>query len=237
MVDPVEEQINFMIDEIDAMVTGKYPFKLRDILEHPLDYKERPTIFAELEKLKMDVTEYFERRKADLADGTRLYMEDAAKASNVAKRMEEDIVSAAKTAKKPVVKPLTFARKDEEDEILFVEKYEDSYAKVIQALVDNCLFVVDSCIQLDGFKVGRWVFPDSSGKNRAIFISFPINPAGAFDIARDQMLLALDAVKSEVMTQLSLEGKPLPIAPKPIAPAGKAEEPDARGGKPKKGAS
>jgi len=232
MVDPVEEQINLIIDEIDATIAGKYPFRLRDMLEHPLDYKDRPTILIEIEKLKADVADYFAKRKEEVADATRAYMEEAAKASRVAERFQDAIESAAKSAKKPIVSPLVFARKEDEDEILFVEDYDENvYPKVIEALVSNCLFVVNASIMIDGFKVGRWVFPDSSGKNRAIFVSFPINPAGALDIARDQMILALDAVKTEIMTQLSLEGKPLPLAPKPTVPT-PAREFEAKPAKP-----
>jgi len=225
MVDPVEEQINFIIDEIDATISGKYPFKLRDIYEHPLDYKERPTLMAEIEKLKGDVADYFSKRKEEVSDATKLYMDEATKASKVADKIDEEISTAAKSAKKAVIKPLTFTRKEDEDEIIFVDTYDDaSYSKAIDALVGSALFVVDSSLEIDNFKVGRWVFPDASGKNRAIFVSFPINPSGALDIARDQMVMALDAVKSEILIQLSVEGKPLPMMPKPAAsaPVGRA---------------
>jgi len=216
MADPVEDQINFIIDEIDASMAGKYPFKLRDILEHPLDYKERPTIITELERMKEDVSDYFNKRKDEVADQAKLYMEEAAKASKVAERVEEAIEASAKAEKKGVVKPLTFARNEDQDEILFIDRYDDAtLSKAIDALVEHSLFVVDQSLEIDNFKVGRWVFPESGGKNRALFVSFPINPAGALEIAKDQMVLALDAVKSEVMTQLSIEGKPLPIAPRP----------------------
>jgi|GEM_PF-2022973 len=219
MVDPVEEQINLMIDGVDAAIAGKYPFTLRDLIEHPLDYRDRPTILVEIENLKADIADYFAKRKMGVTEVMSTYMKDAAKAEEVAKQFEKVINSAAKSAKKPIVSPIVFVRKEDEDEILFVNKFdEDTSPKLIDALVSNCLFVVDASMEVDGFKVGRWVFPDPSGKNRAIYVSFPINPAGALDIARDQMLLALDVIKSEIMNQLALEGRPMPISPAPAAP-------------------
>ena len=212
MVDPVEEQVDFLIDEIDAMIAGKYPFKFRDILEHPLDYKDRPTIMMELDKLKGDISDYFERRKENAREAIRLYEGDAAAATKVAKKIADVISEKVKAAKKPFIKPLTYTRKEDEDEIIFVEKYDDSYEGVIDALVKNCLFVVDISMDLEGYTVGRWLFPDQN-KNRAIFVSFPVNPAGALDIAKDQMLVAVDAVKSEIQTELALEAPPAtPVA-------------------------
>jgi len=205
MVDPVEEQIDFMIDEIDNFISGRYAFKFRDILEHPLDFKDRPAIMVELEKMKDDITAFFDGRKAMLGDAVKNFERDATVASKLADEFSEIVKGEAKSNKKSIIHPLTYARREDQDEIIFVEKMEDSYEGAIEALVKNSLFVVDSTVDIDGFKVGRWLFPDASGKNRALFVSFPINPAGAMDIARDQMLVAVDAVKTEISSQNLLE--------------------------------
>ena len=203
MVDPVEEQVDFLIDEIDTHIAGKYQYKFRDILEHPLDYKDRPTIMVELDRLKGDITSYFTARKAEAAEATTMYKRDAAVATKVAKQIADVIEDSAKAHKKPVIKPLTFARREEEDEIFFVDKFDESYKKFIDALLDTSMMVIDISIDIEGFMVGRWVFPDAN-KNRAIYVAFPINPAGALEIAMDQMLVAVDAVKAEMQAQLSL---------------------------------
>lgn len=207
MVDPVEEQIDFMIDEIDAYVAGKYAFKFRDILEHPADFKDRPTIMIELEKLKDDIAKYFNGRKAALGDAVKGYEKDANMSSKLAQKVQDLIDDRVKANKKVVIHPLTFARREDQDEIVFIDKIEDSYEGAIDALVKNSLFVIDSSIDIDNFKVGRWIFPDPNGKNRAIFVAFPINPAGAMDIARDQMIVAVDAAKTEISMQLALGEK------------------------------
>lgn len=201
MVDPVEEQVDFIIDEIDAYIAGRYPYKFRDILEHPLDYKDRPAIMVELDRMKGDLTAYFDARKAEAADAVKIYQKDAAASTKVADQLEDVVVSKAKSHKKPVVKPLVYTRREDEDEIFFVEKYDDSYANLIDALLDTALMVVDVSLDIEGYKVGRWVFPDAN-KNRAIYVSFPINPAGALEIAKDQMLVAIDAVKAEIASQV-----------------------------------
>lgn len=208
MVDPVEEQVDFIIDEIDAYIGGRYPYKFRDILEHPLDYKDRPTIMIELDRMKGDISAYFGARKAEAAEATKIYQKDAAVATKVAKQISEMIEDKAKAHKKPVFKPLVFTRKEDEDEIFFVDKYDESYGKFIDALLDTALMVVDISLDIEGYMVGRWVFPDAT-KNRAIYVSFPINPAGALEIAMDQMLVAVDAVKAELQTQLAAGAPPL----------------------------
>ena len=203
MVDPVEEQVDFMIDEIDAYIAGRYPYKFRDILEHPLDFKDRPTILIELDRLKGDIGSYFEARKNEAAEATKVYQKDAAAATKIAKQVGDVIDERAKAKKKAVVKPMIFTRREDEDEIFFIEKYDDSYAKLVDALLETALMVVDISLEIEGYMVGRWVFPDAN-KNRAIYVSFPINPAGALEIAKDQMLVALDAVKAELQVQLAV---------------------------------
>jgi hypothetical protein len=234
MADPVEEQLNFMIDDIDASIAGKYPFRLRDILEHPLDYKDRATIVVEIEKMKGDVIAYFDARKEEVGEGVKAYMREAGKASRLAERVGDAVKDAAKAAKKAYISPLAYARKDGDDEIIFIDEFdEEALPKVIEAFTKDCMFVTDVSLELDGMKVGRWLFPNASGaKNRGLFVSFPVNPAGALDIARDQMVLALEAVKTEVLSQLSLEGKPLPFAPK--AAAAPPQKPEAPKPAPKK---
>ncbi len=207
MVDPVEEQIDFMIDEIDASIAGKYAFRFRDILEHPLDFKDSPTLMLDLEKLKADIAKYFDSRKDALGDAVKSYEKDAKVSSKLADDITDMVESKVKSNKKAMIHPLTYARREEQDEIIFLDKMEDTLDGAIDALVKNCLFVVDASVEIDNFKVGRWLFPDQQGKNRAVFVSFPINPAGALDIAKDQMIVAVDAVKAEISTQLALEGK------------------------------
>ncbi len=203
MVDPVEEQVDFMIDEIDNYIAGKYAFKFRDILEHPLDYKDRPTIMLELDKMKDDISSYFDARKLEAAEATKIYQRDAAAATKLAKQVGDVIEDRAKAKKKAVVRPLVFTRREDEDEIFFIDKYEESYAKLVDALLETAMMVVDISLDVEGFTVGRWVFPDAT-KNRAIYVTFPINPAGALEIAKDQMLVAVDAVKAEVQAQLAI---------------------------------
>jgi len=203
MVDPVEEQVDFMIDEIDAYISGKYAFKFRDILEHPLDYKDRPTVMVELDKMKNDITAYFDARKTEVVDAVKVYQRDAAASSKVAKQIADVVEAKAKSHKKAIIKPMVFTRREDEDEIFFVEKFDDSYERLVDALLDTALMVVDTSLEIEGYMVGRWVFPDAN-KNRAIYVSFPINPAGALEIAKDQMLVALDAVKAELQVQLAV---------------------------------
>lgn len=199
MADPVEEQVNIIIDDIDRDIAGKHPFTLRDILERPGDFRETPDVSGEIDKLKGDIAGYFGKRKEELADAMKTYQKDAAKASKVADQIADAIKAAAKTAKKSVIAPLAFARNEDKDEVLFIDNFEDSYAGAISALVSDSLFVVDASLDVDGCMVGRWVFPSATTiRNRALFVSFPVNPGAAIDVARDQMLMALDAIKLEV---------------------------------------
>lgn len=206
MVDPVEEQIDFMVDEIDAFIAGKYPFRFRDVLEHPMDLKDQPTVMVDIEKMKEDIGKYFEGKKSLLGTAIKSFEKEAVGATRIANSIESIVMEKAKAGKKAVIHPLTYARREDQDEIIFLDKMDDAYEGVVEALVKNSLFVVDATIKIDDYKAGRWIFPDSSGKTRAIFISFPINPASAMDIARDQMLITLDAAKNEMAMQLSLEG-------------------------------
>lgn len=232
MADPIEEQVNLIIDEIDASIEGKYPYRLRDLFEHPLDFKDRQYILVEIDKLKADVSAYFERRRAEVAEATKAYAKEAAKAGNVAKGIDDAVKAAAKSSKKQVIAPLAFARNEDNDDILFVDRMDDALPGIISALAADSLFIADVSIEVENAKAGRWVFPSSAGKNRCVFVSFPVNPAGALDIARDQMTLALDAVKGEIVAQLAGEGKRLPyVSAAPSTPIKEEEAPVPKGKK------
>jgi len=201
--DPIEQQIDFLIDEIDAFMAGKYPFLLRDILEHPLDYRDDPTTLMDIERMKLDVSRYFDERLTELKDNITAYKADALKSTRLAEKLQAEVEAAAKTTKKPVIKPLTFARNEDEDQIIFVEQYEEGLKPALEAMAEKSLFVVDATIAVDEFKIGRWVFSNPEN-NYAVYVSFPVNPGAAIEIARDQMLIALDAVRDELQATMGL---------------------------------
>lgn len=223
MADPIDDQVNFIIDDIDAAIEGKYPYKLRDILERPADFRDRSSILPEIDRMKGDVDAYFKSKRAELSDMTDVYKKEAAKASSIAQAVGELVKNAARDEKKPLIRPITFVRKDEDDEIIFIDRAEESLPKALAALAADALFVADLSMEVDGFKVGRWVFPGSNGKNRGVFVAFPVNPSGAIDITRDQLELALDAVKDEITRQLTIEGK-RPVSNVPATPPGKGAQ-------------
>ena len=203
MADPVDEQVNFIVNDIDSEIAAKHPFSLRDILERPQDFSDRATIQTDIDSMKDDISAYFGRKKEQVADEAKAYAKDASKASKAAESIADAIKSAAKSAKKSVITPLAYARDEERDEILFVDAFDEaSLPGAVSALVNDALFVVNTSLEIDGYTVGRWLFPSSNtNRNRALYVSFPVNPAGALDIARDQMLMALDAVKDEIGTK------------------------------------
>lgn len=193
----VADQLDMIIDDIDNTISGKYVFTLRDLLENPDDYSDVPEIGKEIEKLKKDIESYFETKKAEAAEQLSKYREDALKATRLAEKLEMVVKEKAGNQKRPYVTPLFFVRKEDEDEILFVDNYDASYEALIDELAKRSMFVVNSSMPIESYKVGRWVFVGEN-KNRALYVFFPVNPVGLYDVAKDQLLIALDGIKMDL---------------------------------------
>ncbi|MEM3556044.1 MAG: hypothetical protein QXF56_04975 [Candidatus Micrarchaeia archaeon] len=193
----VSQQLDMIIDDIDNTIAGKYPFTLRDLLENPDDYSDIPDVGKEIDKLKKDIEEYFETKKAEAAEQLSKYKEDALKATRLAEKLEMVVKDKANSQKKPYVTPLFFVRKEDEDEVLFIDNYDPSFDGLIDELARRSMFVVNASMPIESYKVGRWVFVGEN-KNRGVYVFFPLNPVGLFDVAKDQITLALDGIKMDL---------------------------------------
>jgi len=193
----LKEQLDLIIDDIDTSLAGKYVFTLRDLLENPDDYADTPDIGKEIEKLKTDITSYFDKKKAEASEQTAKYKEDAMKATRLAEKLGMVVKDKAKGMKKPFITPVFFARKEDEDEVIFVDSYDTSYEALIDELMKSSIFIVDSSMPIETFNVGRWVFVGEN-KNKCLYIFFPVNPVGMFEVAKDQILLTLDGIKLDL---------------------------------------
>jgi hypothetical protein len=202
----VADQLDIIIDDIDNTISGKYPFTLRDLLENPDDYSDIPEVGKEIDKLKKDIESYFENKKAEAAEQLNKYKEDALKATRLADKLEMVVKEKANSQKKPYVTPLFFVRKEDEDEVLFVDNYDASFDQLIDELAKRSMFVVNASMPIESYKVGRWVFVGEN-KNRAIYVFFPLNPVGLFDVAKDQITLALDGIKLDLESGAAEEEK------------------------------
>jgi hypothetical protein len=189
-----QDQLDLIIDDIDRSIAGKYVFTLRDLLENPDDYSGTQDIGKEIDKLKGDINAYFDDMIAGASEQVSKYKEDAMKATRLAEKFEGVLKDKAKGMKKPFVFPFYFTRKEEDDETIFIDNYDTSYESLVDELLKSSMFVVDTSIPIDTFRMGRWIFV-CENKNRGISIFFPLNPVGALEIAKDQLSSALEGVK------------------------------------------
>ncbi|MCX6775773.1 MAG: hypothetical protein NT130_02925 [Candidatus Micrarchaeota archaeon] len=201
-----QEQMDLIIDDIDDSIAGKYVFTLRDLLENPNDYADTPDIGKEIDRLKIDVNLYFENKRTEVADQVSKYKDDALKATRLADKIGGAVKDKAKSIKKPFVVPLFFVRKEDEDEVLFIDNYDTSHEALLDEMIKGSMFVVDISLLIENFKVGRWIFVGEN-KNRGLFVFFPVNPLGVLDIAKDQMTMALDGLKIELESTEETEKK------------------------------
>jgi hypothetical protein len=192
-----QEQLDLMIDEIDRSIAGKYVFTLRDLLENPADYSETQDIGKEIDKLKVDVNSYFDEMISGASEQVSKYKDDAMKATRLAEKFEGVLKDKAKGAKKPFISPFYFARNEDEDEVIFIDSYDTSYESLVDKLLDASLFVINTTMEIETFKMGRWVFVGEN-KNRGISILFPANPVGILEMAKDQLATALEGVKLDL---------------------------------------
>lgn len=192
-----QEQLDLIIDDIDKSLEGKYVFTLRDLLENPTDYAETQDIAKEIDKLKDDVNAYFDDMVAGASEQVTKYKEDAMKATRLADKFEGVLKDKAKSAKKPYVTPFYFVRNEEEDETIFIDNYDTSYEALVDELLESTMFIVNTSIPVDTFRMGRWVFVGVN-KNRGISIYFPANPVGVLNLAKEQLANAIDGIKADM---------------------------------------
>ena len=202
----LQDQMDLIIDDIDDYIAGKYVFTLRDLLENPDDYADTPDIGKEIDRLKVDITLYFENKRTEASEHISKYKDDALKATRLADKIGGVVKDKAKGIKKPFVTPLFFVRKEDEDEVVFVDSYDTSYDALIEEMIKGSIFVVDVSVPVENFKVGRWVFAGES-KNRGLFVFFPVNPIGILDMAKDQISMALDGLKIQLESAEETEKK------------------------------
>jgi hypothetical protein len=195
-----QEQLDLIIDDIDKSIAGKYIFTLRDLLENPGDYAETQDIGKEIDKLKLDVNSYFDNIISGASEQVTQYKDDAMKATRLAEKFEGVLKDKAKGAKKPFLSPFYFARNEDEDEVIFIDNYDTSYEALVDKLLESSMFVINTTMEVDTFKMGRWVFVGQN-KNRGISIFFPTNPTGILEIARDQLATALEGVKLDMESE------------------------------------
>lgn len=194
-----QEQLDLMIDDIDRSIAGKYVFTLRDLLENPDDYAETPDVDKEIDKLKDDVDKYFDDMISGASEQVNKYKDDAMKSTRLAEKFEGVLKDKVKNAKKPLVSPFYFVRKEEDDEVIFIDNYDTAYESLLEELLKSTMFVVNASIEVDTFRMGRWVFVGEN-KNRGISIYFPVNPVGVLEMAKEQLATALDGVKLDMET-------------------------------------
>ncbi len=192
-----QEQLDLIIDDIDRSLAGKYVFTLRDLLENPGDYSETQDVGKEIDKLKKDVSAYFDDIIAGASEQVAKYKDDAMKATRLAEKFEGVLKDKAKSAKKPFVTPFYFVRKEEDDETIFIDTYDTSYEAVVDELLKSSMFIINTSLPVDTFRMGRWVFVGEN-KNRGISVFFPTNPVGVLEMAKDQLSTALEGVKIDL---------------------------------------
>jgi hypothetical protein len=158
---------------------------------------ETPDIGKEIERLKGDVSSYFEDMVSSASDQITKYKDDAMKATRLAERFEGVLKDKAKNMKKPFLTPFYFVRKEDEDETIFIDNYDTSYEALLDELLKSSMFVVNASMLIDTFRMGRWIFVGEN-KNRGISVFFPVNPVGVLEMARDQLSTALEGVKLDL---------------------------------------
>jgi hypothetical protein len=107
------------------------------------------------------------------------------------------ISSKAAVARIPYIKPMFVSRNTDKEELVVVEKYEDTFDALLGRLVNISSYVADISSPYKEFRIGSWLF--SGGKNYVFSINPPASPVLAMENSKD----VIDSILNDVINRAS----------------------------------
>ena len=176
---------DLLITEIDKGIGTKYKFSLKALLSDPTKYMTQPNIQIAISNMKEDVDNYFNGKIKALAEEQKNLDDAASKADSITGQLSRNIVSQARQANVPVIKPVAIERDMARDMNIYINTVDNDIMSLIQKLVLSSVLVADLSTSYNNYKIGSWLF--GGNRNYRLNVYMPDSPLLMLDASRAEL--------------------------------------------------
>jgi hypothetical protein len=189
---PWDEDTEEFVSDLDDIISKKYGMTLRNLLLNPSKYTVRPGAAATIADAKQDVHAYFDSLLEGLKDEQSKLQSEMELADSQYAAVDSVITEKAAAARVPYIRPMYVSRQREGEEVVLIERYDESLEPFVGKLVNASNYVADVSATYKTYRLGSWLF--SGAKNHVLTINPPASPVLAIESSRDTINGLLDAI-------------------------------------------
>ena len=196
---PWDEDTDGFISDLDDIVSKKYGMTLRSLLLNSAKYTGRLDAGATIDGAKEEVRAYFDSLLEGLKDEQAKLHSELEIANSQYISVDSVVTDKAAAARIPYIKPMYVSRQRESEEVVFIERYDESLEPFVGKLVAASNYVADVSAVYKTYHLGSWLF--SGAKNHVLTINPPTSPILTIESSRDTVNDMLDALSPATPAQ------------------------------------
>ena len=196
---PWDEDTDGFISDLDDIVSKKYGMTLRSLLLNSAKYTGRLDAGATIDGAKEEVRAYFDSLLEGLKDEQAKLHSELEIANSQYISVDSVVTDKAAAARIPYIKPMYVSRQRESEEVVFIERYDESLEPFVGKLVAASNYVADVSAVYKTYRLGSWLF--SGAKNHVLTINPPTSPILTIESSRDTVNDMLDALSPAAPAQ------------------------------------
>jgi hypothetical protein len=191
---PWDEQTEGFISDLEPTISEKYNISLRSLLLNPDKYIDKKDLSTTIDGIISESEAYFSSLMDDLKDEQTKLTSEMESADSQYREVDSVITNKAAAARVPYIKPLFLSRDPDKEELILVDKYEETYEALLGKLVNAANYVADVSALYKNYRLGSWLF--SGQKNYVFTINPPTSPILIIENGRDQIDEMLNDIAS-----------------------------------------
>lgn len=189
---PWDDETDMFVSDLADKISDKYSINLRSLLMSPDKYLDRKGMADTAKQIRDEIDSYFSDLMKGMEGETQKLQTELESATSQYKQVDSVISGKAAVARIPYVRPMFVSRDTAKEELVVVEKYEESFDALIGRLVNISSYVADISSPYKDFKIGSWLF--SGAKNYVFSINPPVSPVLAMENSKDIIESILDDI-------------------------------------------
>jgi hypothetical protein len=189
---PWDSQTDAFVNDIDTDTTKNYNVSLRKLLLHPEEFENVENMADTIDKIKADVTSYFEDTLAGLKDEEVELTKQLESVDSLYSQINQTVSSRAGIARVPFLKPVDMDLGNSNPETIYIDKYDGQADMLITKLVNESNYVCDLSDSYRKYRIGNWVF--SGSKTHVISVQPPESIIVQVENSRDTITSMLDDI-------------------------------------------
>jgi hypothetical protein len=191
MADLWSDYTDMLITQFDATSGKGLKISVRDFLTDPLRFASEPEIKTSIASMRKSLNDFIDSSIKNVADQKARFETTLQNCDAATTMIAQSIATRAKQNKVPVIKPVSIERGATED-IINVNEGGPEINALIDKLLANSYLVADFTREVNGKKVGSWLFSGQS-KNYSLNIYMPYNEYKSLQDSKAEIGTLFDA--------------------------------------------